>query len=218
MVDGVRSRGQKLTREVIDAITRGNARATRMIEGLVSDVGEVLPDSVDAAQAVADAAQATADTAQSAADSAQTTADGAQAAAGNAQSDATDALTQLSTFSAIPLLVLTASGALSDERVLTQGDGIKLTDAGPGLALTVAIDANVSLKDSLGNVVVQIGDNGAASKLGFFGVAPILRPTTALAPGAFVANAGTAVNDASTFEGYTLAQIAKALKDIGLLT
>lgn len=54
-------------------------------------------------------------------------------------------------------------------------------------------------------------------KIGFWNNAPIVRPTTTVAAAAFVANTGTAVNDASTFDGYTIKQVVKALRNIGLI-
>ncbi len=52
-------------------------------------------------------------------------------------------------------------------------------------------------------------ENGAVVK--------VYQETTAVANPAFTQNAGTAVNDASTFDGYTLAQVVRALKNQGLL-
>ncbi len=63
---------------------------------------------------------------------------------------------------------------------------------------------------------ILIGLTG--NEVGFFGATPIARPTTAFTPGAFVANSGTTVNDASTFDGYTIRQVVAALKGLGLLT
>jgi len=54
-------------------------------------------------------------------------------------------------------------------------------------------------------------------KLAFWNKTPIVQPTTAVASAAFVANSGTAVNDASTFGGYTIRQVVQALQNIGLL-
>lgn len=54
-------------------------------------------------------------------------------------------------------------------------------------------------------------------KLGFWNATPIVQPTTAVAAATFVANTGTAVNNASTFDGYTMQQVVKALRNIGLL-
>ena len=54
-------------------------------------------------------------------------------------------------------------------------------------------------------------------KLAFWNKTPIAQPTTASLSSTFTANTGTAVNDASTFGGYTLKQIAQALIDIGIL-
>lgn len=64
----------------------------------------------------------------------------------------------------------------------------------------------------------RVRASGSAPMLGLFGTTPILRPTTGYAAAGFTANSGTAVNDASTFDGYTLKQVVKALRDIGILT
>mgnify|MGYP003441172885 CR=1 FL=1 len=56
------------------------------------------------------------------------------------------------------------------------------------------------------------------SSIGFFGVTSILRPTTAHAQSVFNTIPGTALNDTDTYDGYTLSQIVKALRDIGILT
>lgn len=58
----------------------------------------------------------------------------------------------------------------------------------------------------------------SGGRLGFFGTTAIAKITTGVAGAAFVAGAGTAVNDASTFGGYTIKQIAQALQNYGLLT
>jgi hypothetical protein len=52
-------------------------------------------------------------------------------------------------------------------------------------------------------------ENGALLKL--------YQETTAVTAATFTANSGTAVNDASTFDGYTLKQIVKALRNLGIL-
>lgn len=63
---------------------------------------------------------------------------------------------------------------------------------------------------------IHVGVSG--NKIGFYGTTAIVKPTTAFASAVFVANAGTAVNDASTFDGYTLKQVVAALRAFGLLT
>jgi hypothetical protein len=54
-------------------------------------------------------------------------------------------------------------------------------------------------------------------KQAFWNATPIVQPTTGGAAATFVANTGTAVNDASTFDGYTMKQVVKALRNLGLL-
>lgn len=57
-----------------------------------------------------------------------------------------------------------------------------------------------------------------SQKLAFYGATRIVQPTTAVAEASFTENAGgTAVNVDSTFGGYTLQQVVKALQNLGLL-
>lgn len=72
---------------------------------------------------------------------------------------------------------------------------------------------NIAVGTSTGT---KIGTT-TAQKIGFWNKTPIVQPTTAVAAATFVANSGTAVNDASTFAGYTLKQVVQALQNIGLL-
>jgi hypothetical protein len=48
-------------------------------------------------------------------------------------------------------------------------------------------------------------------------VIKLYQETTGVAAATFAANTGTAVNDASTFDGYTLNQVIKALRNLGIL-
>ncbi len=98
--------------------------------------------------------------------------------------------------------------------------------------LAAQIDAvwNVATHASrVGDLVLSAAYSGGTSEglrirggsgvlVGLFGVTPIARPTTSSGAAAFTANSGTAINDASTFDGYTLKQVVKALRDIGILT
>ena len=72
--------------------------------------------------------------------------------------------------------------------------------------------------DTAAREAIRIEASGSAPMIGFLGAAAIVRITTGVAGAAFTANSGTSVNDASTFGGYTLKQIAQALVNYGLLT
>lgn len=59
--------------------------------------------------------------------------------------------------------------------------------------------------------------SGTAPMLSFFSVTtPIVQPTTAIAAATFVANTSGIVNDTATFDGYTIGQMAKVLRNLGL--
>jgi hypothetical protein len=54
-------------------------------------------------------------------------------------------------------------------------------------------------------------------KIGFWNATPIVQPTTAVAAASFVANTSLIANDTATFDGYTIGQIVKALRNTGIL-
>lgn len=63
---------------------------------------------------------------------------------------------------------------------------------------------------------INVGVSG--NLIGLWGVTPIARPTTAVASATHAAGVGTNVTTADTFDGYTLQQVVKALRNFGLLT
>jgi hypothetical protein len=92
---------------------------------------------------------------------------------------------------------------MEDEDYFKFSDDIFINDA-----------ENIILGTSTGT---KIG-TATSQKLSFYNSTPIIQPTTAVAEAAFVENAGgTAVNVDSTFGGYTIQQIVKALQNLGLL-
>jgi hypothetical protein len=95
-----------------------------------------------------------------------------------------------------------ASNGLIEVLRLTETQMIQVTDA-----------SNIVLGSTTGT---QIG-TATTQKLALYGKTPIVQPTTAVAAAAFVVGSGTAVNDASTFGGYTIKQIVQALQNIGVL-
>ncbi len=94
---------------------------------------------------------------------------------------------------------------------LKSGVGDLAPAANVGLAFSENL--NVSFGTSTGTKI-GIATN---QKLSFWNATPIIQPTTSVAASTFVANSGTAVNDASTFDGYTMKQVVKALRNVGLL-
>jgi hypothetical protein len=92
---------------------------------------------------------------------------------------------------------------------------------------------NFALEVAAGDIFLNAGCNivinniGAGAKIGtaanqpigFWNAIPIVQPTTAFAGTAtFVANAGTAINTLSTFDGYTIPQLIRIFRTMGLLT
>jgi hypothetical protein len=78
---------------------------------------------------------------------------------------------------------------------------------------TIADTRNIILATGTGT---KIGTT-TSQKLSFWNATPIVQPTTAVASATRVGGGGTALTDTDTFDGYTLSQIVKALRNAGLL-
>ena len=85
---------------------------------------------------------------------------------------------------------------------------------GATVGLTFGDAQNIVFNTTTGTKIAT----ATSQKLAFWNKTPIVQPTTAITGAAFVqVNTTTAVSTASTFGGYTLAQIAAALVNTGIL-
>jgi hypothetical protein len=75
---------------------------------------------------------------------------------------------------------------------------------------TIVITGNISNSD------IKYAPS-AALKISFWNATPIVQPTTTGAAATFVANTSAIANDTATFDGYTLGQVVKAMRNIGFL-
>jgi hypothetical protein len=104
---------------------------------------------------------------------------------------------------------------------------INRTETSIGSGLQNLIDLQVGgvsrfAVDKDGNIVIdtttgtKIGTS-TSQKIGLWNATPIVQPTTSVAAAAFVANSGPNIHQSSTFDGYTVEQVVKALRNIGIL-
>jgi hypothetical protein len=75
---------------------------------------------------------------------------------------------------------------------------------------------------SAGNIITDTTTGmkiGTANnqKLGFWNATPIIQPIVGGSAASFVANTSLIANDTATFDGYTIGQVVKALRDMGIL-
>lgn len=105
-----------------------------------------------------------------------------------------------------------------------------------GQSVVGAVSNNVAISDGAGNKVlwfdsvnalvsdlkidtvtgIKIG-TATTNKLSFWNATPIVQPTTAVAPATFVQNMGGTIHPTSTFDGYTIEQVVRALRNVGIL-
>lgn len=111
--------------------------------------------------------------------------------------------------------------------------GVVLTSIGATGALTVTGGVTVStggITLTTGGLVMSDGNNEAygttngtkhgtatSQKQSFWNATPVVQPTTGVAAATLVGGGGTTLTDTDTFDGYTLKQVVKALRTIGLL-
>jgi len=86
---------------------------------------------------------------------------------------------------------------------------------------TARVQGDFTLSDSknliLGTTTGTKIGTATSQKIGFWNATPIVQPTTAVTASTLVSNLGTTLTDTDTFDGYTLKQIVKALRNTGIL-
>ena len=87
------------------------------------------------------------------------------------------------------------------------------SSSAPTEQIELADAKNIKFQTTTGT---KIG-TATGQKIGFWNAAPIVQPTTGVAAATFVANTSGIVNDTATFDGYTIGQVVKALRNSGLL-
>lgn len=120
----------------------------------------------------------------------------------------------------------TGNNATERLRIFSDGNiGIAVAGTNGGFKFdvngTTRLQGDVTISDTR-NFILATGTGtkiGTATtqKLAFWNAAPIVQPTTAVAAATRVGGGGTTVTDTDTFDGYTIAQVVKALRNIGLL-
>lgn len=84
-------------------------------------------------------------------------------------------------------------------------------------ALVMSLQSNLKMM-LYGEIEIDGDLNHDGTNVGFYAVAPVARATTAGAASTFAANTSGIANDSATFDGYTIGQVVKALRNIGVLT
>ncbi len=79
--------------------------------------------------------------------------------------------------------------------------------------LTFADNLAFNFGSTTGTIIARL----TTQRISFWAAAPIVQPTTAVAAATFVANTSLIANDTATFDGYTIGQVVKALRIMGLL-
>jgi hypothetical protein len=98
----------------------------------------------------------------------------------------------------------------------TQGTNATITNS-----FALGLNGNLKILDGF-NLVFDTTTgtkHGTATtqKQSFWNATPIVQPTTGVAAATFTANTSAIANDTATWDGYTVGQVVKALRNMGLL-
>jgi hypothetical protein len=115
----------------------------------------------------------------------------------------------------------TRTGVVSRGMAAQTGDLFRAESSAPATLWAVGSAGHNTFGEAV-NIIVGTTTGtkfGTATtqKMGWWNTTPIVQPTTAVAAATFVANTSLISNDTATFDGYTIGQVVKALRNMGLL-
>lgn len=96
------------------------------------------------------------------------------------------------------------------------GAHFDVTNGGVGNAYALYISNGDILFGSGGAAGTKIGTT-TSEKFAFWAATPIVQPTTGVGAATLTGGGGATLTDTDTFDGYTLKQVVKALRNMGLL-
>jgi len=114
----------------------------------------------------------------------------------------------------------------------TSGTGFGVNAASGFAGRLLDLQINGTSEWSLSNTTFTIGEandiavgtttgtkigTATTQKLGFWDKTPVVQPTTGISGATFVAASGGSIHPTSTFDGYTIAQVVAALRQLGIL-
>jgi hypothetical protein len=109
-------------------------------------------------------------------------------------------------------------GAFSIRTTDAQGINFFTTNT---LRMVIGGTGNILIKDANNLIFESTSGTKIATatnqKIAFWNSTPIVQPTTSVTASTFVANTSLIANDTATFDGYTIGQVVKALRNMGLL-
>jgi hypothetical protein len=109
--------------------------------------------------------------------------------------------------------------------IRTVSNGGQLTISSSTGVAGITLDGQNSNAITLGAGRHIVFDTATGTKIGtattekfsFWNATPIVQPTTGIAAATFVTNTSGILNDSATFDGYTIGQVVKALRNVGIL-
>lgn len=105
-----------------------------------------------------------------------------------------------------------AGGSARDLALQTDGT-TRISISGTTGDITVADSENIIFGTTTGT---RLGTS-TSQRIGFWNATPIVQPTTAGAAATRTGGGGAALTDTDTFDGYTVAQVVRALRNLGVL-
>jgi hypothetical protein len=117
------------------------------------------------------------------------------------------------------------SGATDSNTIVigsqSRGNGSNTTTIGTTSTTANYIYGDFNVTDADNFIIgtttgTKIG-TATSQKIGFWNTTPIIQPTTGVAAATFTANTSGIADDTATFDGYTIGQVVKALRNTGLL-